>query len=82
MFHIAGCFITYGMLCRGGSVTMSPGFRTETFWDVVRETDSTMVFLLGVMCSFLIKQPPRDDDREHPLRIVFSVPLTEESVIF
>jgi len=82
MFHIAGCFITYAMLCRGGSITMSPGFRTETFWDVVRETESTMVFLLGVMCSFLIKQPPRDDDRDHPLRMVFSVPLTEESVLF
>jgi carnitine-CoA ligase len=82
MFHIAGCFITYAMLCRGGSITMSPGFRTETFWNVVRETESTMVFLLGVMCSFLIKQEPRPDDRDHPLRMVFSVPLTEESVIF
>jgi crotonobetaine/carnitine-CoA ligase len=82
MFHIAGCFITYAMLCRGASITMSPGFRTETFWDVVRATQSTAVFLLGVMCSFLIKQAPRPDDREHPLRMVFSVPLTEESVIF
>jgi carnitine-CoA ligase len=82
MFHIAGCFITYGMLCRGGSLTLSPGFKTDTFWDVVRTTESTMVFLLGVMCSFLIKQAPRADDRDHPLRMVFSVPLTEESVIF
>ena len=82
MFHIAGCFITYGMLCRGGSITMSPGFRTETFWDVVRATESTMVFLLGVMCSFLIKREPRPDDRDHPLRMVFSVPLTEESILF
>jgi len=82
MFHIAGCFITYAMLCRGGSITMSPGFRTETFWDVVRRTESTTVFLLGVMCSFLIKQEPRADDKDHPLRMVFSVPLTEESVIF
>ncbi|MDE0810799.1 MAG: AMP-binding protein [Alphaproteobacteria bacterium] len=82
MFHIAGCFISYAMLCRGGSITLSPGFKTDTFWDVVRATKSTMVFLLGVMCSFLIKQEPRDDDQDHPLRMVFSVPLTEESVIF
>jgi carnitine-CoA ligase len=82
MFHIAGSFITYAMLCRGGSMTLSPGFRTETFWDVVRETKSTMVFLLGVMCSFLIKQDPRPDDRNHTLRAVFSVPLTEESIQF
>jgi len=82
MFHIAGCFITYAMLCRGGSVAMSPGFKTETFWDVVRETQSTAVFLLGVMCSFLIKEKPHANDKNHPLRMVFSVPLTEESVIF
>jgi crotonobetaine/carnitine-CoA ligase len=82
MFHIAGCFIIYAMLCRGGSITMSPEFRTETFWDVVRATESTMVFLLGVMCSFLIKQEARPDDHDHPLRIVFSVPLTKESVQF
>jgi crotonobetaine/carnitine-CoA ligase len=82
MFHIAGCFITYAMLCRGGSITMSPGFRTETFWDVVRATESTAVFLLGVMCSFLIKQDPRPDDRDHPLRMAFAVPLTEEAVQF
>ena len=82
MFHIGGCFIVYAMLCRGGSIAMSPGFRTETFWDVVRQTGSTAVFLLGVMCSFLVKQPPRNDDRDHPLRLAFSVPLTEESVQF
>ena len=82
MFHIGGCFIVYAMLCRGGSVAISPGFRTETFWGVVRQTGSTAVFLLGVMCTFLVKQAPQPDDRDHPLRLAFSVPLTEESVQF
>ncbi len=82
MFHIGGCFIVNAMLCRGASIAMSPGFRTETFWDVVRETTSTSVFLLGVMCTFLIKQKPTPDDKNHCLRMAFSVPLTEESVQF
>jgi crotonobetaine/carnitine-CoA ligase len=82
IFHIGGCFIIHAMLCRGGAITISPGFKTDSFWDLVRETKSTAVFLLGVMCTFLVKQPPRDDDREHPLRMVFSVPLSEESVRF
>ena len=59
MFHIGGCFIVHAMLCRGASVAISPGFRTDTFWTVVRQTRSTAVFLLGVMCTFLVKQAPR-----------------------
>ena len=82
MFHIGGCFIAHAMLCRGGSLAMSPGFRTETFWDVARETGSTAVFLLGAMCAFLVKRPPRPDDRDHPLRMAFAVPLTEEGARF
>ena len=82
MFHIGGCFIVHAMLCRGGSVAMDPGFRTEVFWDVVRRTRSTAVFLLGVMCSFLVKQPPAAGDRSHGLRMAFAVPLTEEAVRF
>ncbi len=82
MFHIGGSFIVHAMLCRGGSVAIDPGFRTEVFWDVVRRTGSTAVFLLGVMCSFLVKQPPRPDDRSHGLRIAFTVPLSEEAVQF
>jgi len=60
MFHSGGSFITYTMLCRGGSIAMAEGgFRTEAFWDTVRATGATAVFLLGVMGSFLMKRPPR-----------------------
>jgi crotonobetaine/carnitine-CoA ligase len=39
------------MLCRGGSIALVEGFRTETFWDTVRATGATAVFLLGVMAA-------------------------------
>ena len=76
MFHIGGCFIIYSMLCRGGSIALVDGFETDTFWQTVRETRSTAVFLLGVMGSFLMKQPPGAGDRDHSLRMAFLVPLT------
>jgi carnitine-CoA ligase len=79
LFHIGGSFIAYAMLCRGGSLVMTEGFATQTFWPIVRETKATAVFLLGVMGSFLMKQPPAPDDREHPLRVAFMVPLTDEA---
>jgi len=79
LFHIGGSFIAYAMLCRGGSLVMTEGFSTQTFWPIVRETRTTIVFLLGAMGSFLVKQPPAAEDRAHSLRAVFMVPLTDEA---
>ena len=81
-FHIGGSFISYSMLCRGGSIALTPGFKTDSFWHTVRETGSTAVFLLGVMGSFLMKQQPDVRDRDNPLRMAFLVPLTEDAEAF
>ena len=81
-FHIGGSFIAYSMLCRGGSITMTAGFRTDRFWRTVRESRSTIVFLLGVMGSFLLKQPEDAGDRDHGLKTVFIVPFTADSPAF
>jgi carnitine-CoA ligase len=83
MFHIGGSFITHSMLCRGGSIAMTEGFRTDTFWDTVRATGATAVFLLGVMGSFLMKRPPDPrGDRGHGLRMAFLVPFTADGPAF
>lgn len=79
LFHIGGCFILYSMLCRGASIAMTTGFRTDIFWETVHRTQSTVVFLLGVMASFLLKAPPRADDRNSPLKTMMVVPFNEEA---
>jgi len=81
MFHIGGSFIAYSMLCRGGSIALVEGFHTETFWNTVRATGATAVFLLGVMASFLMKRSPDPSgDRDHPLRMAFVVPLDKDGI--
>jgi crotonobetaine/carnitine-CoA ligase len=40
------------------------------------------VFLLGVMATFLIKQPPGPHDRDHGLRLAFMVPFTDDAPAF
>ena len=79
MFHIGGCFILYSMLCRGASIAMTAGFRTEDFWPTVHRTQSTVVFLLGVMAAFLLKAAPRPDDKDHPMHTFMVVPFNEEA---
>lgn len=75
IFHIGGAFIASMALCVGASIAVVERFRTDEFWPVVRRLEVTCVFLLGAMATFLLKQPPRRDDRDHPLRAVMIVPL-------
>ncbi len=75
LFHIGGAFICYMAACRGASIAVVRGFRTDVFWRTVDELGVTVVFLLGAMASFLLKQAPQADDRAHGLRMVFIVPL-------
>ena len=82
LFHAGGTGNTYGMLAKGGSIALVDSFRTETFWDIVRESGSTCVTLLGAMTPFLMKAPPSERDRDHPLRTVFMVPLSEDVTAF
>ncbi|WP_210321200.1 AMP-binding protein [Aquibium microcysteis] len=82
MFHSGGVMPVTAMLIHGGSIVMVDSFNTETFWRTVRETGITTAVLLGVMGSFLLKQPPGSDDRNHTLRTCTYVPLNDTAPQF
>jgi len=77
MFHIGGMGLSFAMLARGGSIVLPERFSTDTFWPLVRETQTTAVFLLGVMATFLLKATPGPQDRDHKVRKCFIVPLSD-----
>lgn len=82
IFHIGGMGVIFVMLVRGGSIAVMDTFSTDLFWPFVRDTQTTAVFLLGVMATFLLKQPPSEEDKTHSVRVAFMVPLTETCVEF
>lgn len=82
IFHIGGMGPPFVMLARGASVAIVEHFSTERFWEVVLKTQSTVIFLLGVMATFLMKRPPSPDDRRHGVRLAFMVPLTDDAAAF
>ena len=82
IFHIGGAFIATVSLCVGSSIGVVSHFRTEAFWDQIRELEITSAFLLGAMATFLLKQPASPRDREHGLRMVFIVPLGQSGRLF
>lgn len=79
IYHIGGLGLPFVMLVRGGSIALWRDFKTDEFWDFVRRTECSVVFLLGVMASFLSKQPPAASDRQHPVRLALVVPFTPEA---
>ncbi len=82
IFHIGGMGPPFVMLARGASVAMVESFSTDRFWEIAARTRSTVVFLLGVMATFLMKRAPSPDDRSHTVRKAFMVPLTDDAPAF
>jgi crotonobetaine/carnitine-CoA ligase len=82
VFHIGGAFMACVALCVGSSIAVVDSFKTDRFWSQIRELEVTSAFLLGAMATFLLKQPQRNDDRDHPLRMVFIVPLGQSGPAF
>lgn len=82
MFHVGGTAPTYAMLAAGGSIALLDAFETSTFWRTVETTGTTVVILLGVMASFLMKEPARAGERDTPLKNVIIIPLGAEGIAF
>lgn len=82
MFHSGGVMPVTAMLIHGGSIVMVDAFDTNTFWNTVRRDGITTAILLGVMGGFLLKRPPSDDDKTHPLRTCTYVPLNDTAPQF
>ncbi|GGC86588.1 AMP-binding protein [Chelatococcus reniformis] len=82
LFHAGGTGAVYRSLVRGASVAVFDAFSTQDFWRLVREHGVTTTVLLGVMATFLVKQPPSEEDRGHGLKSVTMVPLCEDAELF
>ena len=82
LFHVSGSGVIRIALAKGASFALTPKFSTETFWEVVRDTKSTTVVLLGVMATFIVNQPPGPQDRDHTLKSALMVPLAEDAHAF
>jgi crotonobetaine/carnitine-CoA ligase len=80
--HMAGPLVTVATLAAGASMVILREFKTSTFWETVRRTGSTCAFLMGSMSTFLLNQPPREDDADHPLKAVWQQPLASDHVAF
>jgi crotonobetaine/carnitine-CoA ligase len=73
LFHANALFLsTIRGLVGGFTVALGRRFSASRFWEDIRRHRATTFNALGAMIPILLKQPPRPDDRDNPVRLVFS----------
>ncbi len=82
LFHVGGTGLVLAMLIHGGSVAVVDSFSVRRFWPQIRNMQATVVFLLGVMATFIERELPRHDDRDHPLKKAYVVPSLDDVARF
>ena len=65
-------------LCGGSSIVIRRRFSASAFWPDVRRHGITACQYVGEICRYLLRQPPKNDDRNHRLRILVGAGLTAE----
>jgi crotonobetaine/carnitine-CoA ligase len=81
LFHGNAQFLAvYPALMVGARAIIQQKFSASRWTDQIRESGATVTNFVGVMMDFVSKQPPREDDRDNPLRCIYSVP-TASSIL-
>jgi carnitine-CoA ligase len=75
LFHInAPAYSTLGSIQARASLVLLPGFSASTFLDDARRYGATEFNSIGAMLEILVRQPPRADDADNPIRLCYTGP--------
>lgn len=71
LFHANALLVSMiGSMVLDAKFALGEKFSASRFWDECRKYDAVQFNTLGAMISILLKQPPKPDDRDHPVRVV------------
>lgn len=78
LFHGTALLLQfYSCLLAGIPAYVAKRFAASTWLDEIRQCGATVTYAVGVMPEFVFKQPPRRDDADNPLRLSWSVPVSD-----
>jgi len=73
LFHGNALLISaIGSIALGAKFALAERFSASRFFDDCRRYEAVQFNTLGGMLSILMKQPPKPDDRDNPVRVVLS----------
>jgi crotonobetaine/carnitine-CoA ligase len=71
LYHIGGAQLIVLPVIRDVTLAMVDRFSASRFWEQVRQFGATHIHYLGGILQILLKQPPSERDRQHPVRIAW-----------
>lgn len=71
LYHIGGSEVLVMAIQHRVTLAMVERFSVSRFWSEARAFGATHIHFLGGVLALLLKEPPRPDDREHPVRIAW-----------
>ena len=78
LFHInAPAYSVMGSLACGAGLVLLERFSASGFLDAARRHGATEFNAIGAMLEILMRQPPRADDADNPLRLCYTGPAPE-----
>ncbi len=80
MFHVGGTILFIVTLANGSSCFLDTHFKTNEFWQTVRENETTATSLVGAMIPFLLKLPPGPHDDDLFLKKAVCIPWNEDAM--
>jgi crotonobetaine/carnitine-CoA ligase len=73
LFHGNALFLTVTQAMHAGAkVALAKKFSASKYWDDIRKYNVTAFNTIGAIIPILMKQPPKDNDRENKVRFTFS----------
>lgn len=80
LFHVGTLFNTVlPIMVAGGEAAIAERFSASRYWDQVRATRATILFIIGSMIPILWSRPPSSQDRDHAARIGLVIPCPTEN---
>jgi len=72
LYHTAGGMVGVGnVLLQGLSMALRKKFSASNFWADCIKYDCTVAQYIGEICRFLLSTPPKPEDSQHKVRIIF-----------
>ncbi len=81
LYHGAGSYMSImPMLLCEGSLAIGDGFSARNWLDDIRRYGATATWAVNSIAPILLKQPPKPDDADNPLRVYFYIGMPPDVV--
>ncbi|WP_162230656.1 AMP-binding protein [Nitratireductor soli] len=78
LYHGAGHQTVFAAIMEKLTLALVPRFSASRFWDQARSFNATKIHYIGGILPILLKQPARDNERDHSVKIAWGAGCPED----